>query len=256
MRKIGILAVSSIVLLTAQALPGQDGEIKVICSNGFRAALVKLLPEGERVIGRTVKVQYGASANLKGSIEAGESFDLAIMTPQIIDDLVKEGKIAAGTATNLASTGTGIAVRAGRTKPDVSTAQAIKQTLLDAKSVGYVKVGAGTPGILDMFNRLGISQQVARTTAYQEGAEQSMKNVADGKVDLALALVSEILPAAGVQFAGPVPSEFQRKVVMTAGLASSSKNREAAGGFLKTLFNDDAAAKIRASGMDPIANER
>jgi molybdate transport system substrate-binding protein len=241
-----------LVLLLASVAPAQDGEIRILCSNGFRAAMEKLLPEGERVGGHPVKIEFGPSANFKRAIEGGQQFDLLIVTPQIIGDLTKDGKIAAGTAVDLASSGIGIAVRAGGSKPDVSTAQAIKKTLLAAKSIGYVKVGAGTPAIIDMLNRLGISAEVQRKTALQEGAEPSMRNVADGKVDMAFALISEIVPAPGVQLAGPVPPEFQRKIILTAGISSSTKQRDGVSGIIKSLSSQAAAPAIKAAGMDPI----
>lgn len=242
--------------LAVQTTAAQDNDIRVLCSNGFRAALEKLLPQGERASGRTAKVKFGASRNLKQSIEGGETFDLVILTPQIIDDLTKEGKVAAGTKVDLASSGIGVAVRAGRPKPDVGTAQAIKQTLLDAKSIGYVQVGAGTPPVLDMIHRLGIEQEVKNKTVFQPGAEQSMKNVADGKVDVAFGLISEILPAPGVQLAGPLPAEFQKPIILSAGIASSTRNREASDRFIRSLTSAEAATKIKASGMDPIATEK
>jgi molybdate transport system substrate-binding protein len=248
--------VPAFLLLAAQIASAQDTEIRVVCSNGFRAAFEKLRPDAERAIGRPLKVQFGASRNLKESIEGGEPFDLAILTPQIIDDLTKAGKIAAGTKVDLASSGVGIAVRAGRPKPDIGTASAMKQTLLAAKSIGYVQVGAGTPAILDMLSRLGISEDVKPKTVFQSGAEESMKNLADGKLDVDFALISEILPAPGVQLAGPLPAEFQRRVVMAAGIASSTKNREEAGRFVKSLTSSEAAKTIKAVGMDPVAQEK
>ncbi len=241
-----------LALILAHAAFAQDAEIRILCSNGFRGAMLKLVPQGQRAAGHPVKIEYGPSAKFKQAIEGGEQFDLLIVTPQVIGDLVKEGKIAAGTQVDLASSGIGIAVRAGVPKPDISSAQAIKKTLQDAKSIGYVKVGAGTPAILDMLDRLGISQEVQPKTALQTGAESSMKNVADGKVDVAFALISEIVPAPGVQLAGPVPPEFQRKVVMTAAISSSTKQRDAVSGIIKSLSNASAAAKIKAAGLDPV----
>ncbi len=244
--------VALLVLLLPLAAPAQDTGIRVLCSNGFRAAMEKLLPQVKSAIGGPVNVQFGASANFKSSIEGGEAFDLIIVTPQVIGDLAKEGKIAAGTQTDLASSGVGIAVRAGRPKPDASTADAIKRMLLDAKSIGYVKVGAGTPAILDLLNRLGISADVERKTVFQSGAEQSMKNLADGRIEVAIALISEILPAPGVQLAGPFPPEFQRRIIMSAGIASSTKNRAACEKIIKSLTSARAAVTIKTAGLDPI----
>ncbi len=247
------LRTALLILLCAGIAPAQDNEIHVLCSNGFRAAMVRLMPSGARIGGHPVKIEFGASANFKRAIEGGEQFDLIIVTPQVIGDLTKDGKIAAGTEVDLASSGVGIAVRAGRPIPDVSNPQAIKQLLLGAKSIGYVKVGAGTPAILALLNGLGISQQVQPKTAYQEGAETSMRNLADGHVDVSFGLVSEILPAPGVQFAGPLPPEYQKKVVMSAAIASAAKNREAAGEIIKKLSSGSAAKTIKAAGLDPVA---
>jgi molybdate transport system substrate-binding protein len=235
----------------SQIASAQDKEVRIMCSNGFRAAMEKLMPESE-LAARGIKIQFGASANFKNSIEGGEPFDLVIVTPQIIADLTKEGKIAAGTSVDLASSGVGLAIRAGLPKPDVANAPTMKQTLLAAKSVGYVKVGAGTPAILDTLNGLGISNDVQSKTVFQPGAEESMANVASGKVDVAFALISEIVPAPGVQLAGPLPLEYQKRIIMTAGIASSSKNRDAVNGIIKSLTSAAAAPAIKAAGMDQI----
>jgi molybdate transport system substrate-binding protein len=256
--RVALLAASvpAFILLSAQTVAAQNTEIRIMCSNGFRAAMEKLLPQAEHTSGHPVKVQFGASANFKRSIEGGEPFDLLIVTPQIVADLIKEGKLASGTEMDLASTGIGIATRAALPKPDVSTAQAVKQMLLDAKSIGYVKVGAGTPAVLDMFNRLGISENVQGKTVFQPGADQSMASVANGQTDVAFGLISEIVSVPGVQLAGPVPSEFQRRIILTAGIASSTKNREAVQEIVKSLTSAAAAATIKAAGLDPIAKDK
>jgi molybdate transport system substrate-binding protein len=253
-----VARISAFVLFAAQTLPAQTAaapgaEIHLLCSNGFRAAMEKLMPQAERASGHPVKVEFGPSANFKIAIERGEPFDLAILNPQIVEALTKEGKIAAGTAVDLASSGIGIAVPASQPKPDVSSAQAIKEALLKAKSVGYVPVGASTPAIIAMLNSLGIRAEVQRKAILQPGAEQSMKSVADGQVEVAFGLISEIVPAPGVQFAGPLPPEFQKRISLTAAIAGSTKNREAVGKFIKSLTSASAAKEMRATGLDPIA---
>jgi molybdate transport system substrate-binding protein len=216
----------------------------------------KLLPKAEKAAGQKVNIQFGASRNLKESIDQGQAFDLLIVTPQVIDELIKEGKVAAGTKMDLAASNIGVAIRAGRPKPDVSTTQAIKQTLLAAKSIGYVKVGAGTPAFLDMFEKLGITEALRDKTVFQAGAGESMKNLAAGKIDIALALVSEVVHVPGVRLAGPVPREFQRPVVMTAAIASATKNRAASERFIHALIGPSAAAPIRDAGMEPAASSK
>lgn len=245
--------IPALLLPLAQNLAAQDAEIHILCSNGIRAAVEKLLPQYERTMGRRMKVQFGASAVFKRSIEGGEPFDLAILTPQLIEDLIKDGKIAAGTNVDIASTGIGIAVRAGSPKPDVSTPEAIKQNLLKARSIGYVKEGASTAAIVEMLNRLGVYEQVQSKIVYQPGAERSMASVASGQTDLAFALISEILSVPGVQLAGPFPPEFQRAIVMTAGIAKSTKNRDVADKIIKSLMSADASSTLKATGLDPRA---
>jgi|SRR6204780_3788184 molybdate transport system substrate-binding protein len=247
--------ITALLLPTAQTVAAQDTktdtEIRILCSNGLRAAMVKLLPQYERTTGRRIKVDYGPSAVFKRSIEAGQPFDLAVLTPQLIEDLTKQGKIAAGTVVDIATTGIGVAVRAGPSKADVSTPEAMKQTLLKAKSIGYVKEGASAAAIVNMLDRLGIRDQVQNKIVFPTGAEQSMANVASGQTEVAFALISEIVPAPGVQIAGPFPPEFQKPIGMSAGIASSTKNREAADKIIKSLTSAEAAAAIKATGLDP-----
>lgn len=250
------LTAAASVFLLAQGAVAQTGELHILCSNGIKSAVEKLIPEYERTSGRKVDIKFGASANFKRSIQAGDPFDLAIVTPQIVDDLIKEGKIAAGTHTDLASTGVGLAVRAGAPKPNVSTPDGLKQALLKAKSVAYVKEGASTVAIMNALNRLGIVDEVARKTAFPEGATQSMASVASGQNEIAFALVSEIVPVKGVQFAGPLPAEFQTQIVMAAGIATAAKNRDAAMEFVKLLTSGKAAPIIKATGLDPISKKK
>jgi molybdate transport system substrate-binding protein len=250
-RMIALLSAFVFTFSLSQIARAQDTEVRILCSNGFRAAMEKLMPESEGAA-RGIKIQFGASANFKKSIEGGDPFDLLIVTPQIIADLTKEGKIAPGTAVDLASSGVGLAIRTGLPKPDVANAPTMKRTLLAAKSVGYVKVGAGTPAILETLNGLGISDDIQRKTVFQPGAEESMADVASGRVDVAFALISEIVSAPGVQLAGPLPLEYQKRIVMTAGIASSSKNREAVNRIITSLTSAASAPAIKAAGMDPI----
>jgi len=248
--------ISAVTLLPPQTAAAQESEIRILCSNGFRAAMLKLQPGFEHSMGRKMNIQFGPSASFKRSIESGEPFDLAILTPQIIADLIKDGKLAAGTAVDLASSGIGVAVRAGVAKPDVSTGQAIKQTLLKAKAVGYVKEGASSPAIADLLSRLAIGDEVQRKTVFQPGAERNMASVAEGQTDVAFGLISEILPAPGVQLAGPLPPEFQKRIGLTAGIASATKNRKAVNEIIKSLTSPAAAATIKTVGLDPIVKEK
>jgi molybdate transport system substrate-binding protein len=232
-------------------LGAEDTEIRILCSNGIKAAVEKLLPEYEHSMGLRMKVQFGTSANIRRSIEGGEPFDLAILSQQMVVDLMKDGKIAPGSKVDIASSGIGVAFRAGSPKPDVATPEAIKQTLLNAKSISYVKEGASSPVLVGMFHTLGISQEVQNKVAYQPGAERNMASVADGRADIAFGLVSEIVPAPGVQLAGPVPAQFQKPITISAGIASSTKNRAAVNKIIQSLSSAESSRIIKATGMEP-----
>jgi molybdate transport system substrate-binding protein len=248
--------ISLAVCLLPQTVAAQSADIHVLSSNGIRSAMEKLIPEYERKSGYQMNIQFGASATLKTSIEHGEPFDVAILTLQVIDDLIKQGRIASETLNPLATTDIGIAVRAGTSRPAVKTAGAVKQLLLKSRTVGYVQEGASTPAIVNMLNRLGIAEQIRRKTIFQAGAGESMASVADGQTDVAFALVSEIVSAAGVQLAGPLPSEFQRPIIMTSGISTSTNKRAAADKLIQLLMSPEAETVIKSTGLRTLTVKR
>jgi len=252
MKKASIL----LALVFAPVALAQNAQLEILCSNGYKSAMEKLLPAAQKAAERKVHVQYGTSANLKQTIQSGVPFDITILSAQVLDDLEKSGQIAAGSKVDLASSGIGIAVRSGKPKPDVQSTQAVKQLLESAKAVSYVPVGASTPELMKMFDSMGIKKDVQKKAILQPGADQNMKSVADGQADLAFGLVSEIVSVPGVQLAGPLPSEFQKQVVLSAGIATVSQNREAANKFIKALTTASAAKTIKMIGLDAITVEK
>ena len=113
--------------------------IRVLASNGVKAVIEELQPQSEKAIGHPLSIQYNSTASLQQKIEAGEPFDVAVLTSEAIAGLVKAGKVAKGTSTELARCGVGVGVRAGAEKPDIHSSEALKRTLLDAKSVAYAE---------------------------------------------------------------------------------------------------------------------
>jgi molybdate transport system substrate-binding protein len=250
--KTALLAACFPALLPPPVAAQETGaEIRILCSNGIRAAMEKLLPEYERTTGARLKIQFGTSAGFKRSIEDGEPFDLTILTPPLIQDLIKQGKIAPGTEVDIAATGIGVAVRSGSPKPDVSTPEAMKQTLLKSKSIAYVQQGASAAAIVNMLNRLGINDHVQSKIVFEPGAAPSLASIAGGQNDIAFALISEIAAAPGVQLAGPFPPEFQRAIVMSAGIAASTRNRATVDKIIQWLTSAEAASTTKATGLDP-----
>ena len=156
MRKLWIVAglaalnIGFLFLFPRQAR-AQSAAVRVFSSNGIKAVMEELLPQCERAIGHTIEIQFNSAAVLKQKIDAGEAFDVAILTPALIDELIQQGKIAPGTRSDIARSGIGIGVRAGAPKPDISTPAALKQALLHAKSITYARVGASRTYIEKMY---------------------------------------------------------------------------------------------------------
>jgi molybdate transport system substrate-binding protein len=245
---------SAVVVLAATvAFPAASfAQVKVILSNGFGAAYREALPEFEKTSGIKVTTTTGASQGngpntIAAQLRRGETADIVIMNKAGLDDLMAEGKIAKGTNVDLARTLLAVAIRSGAPKPDVGTLDAFKQTLLSARSVS---VDASTSGIYlttKAFPRLGIAKQMEGKTI-KEGAP----GVATGKADIAVMLVSEILPVKGVEIVAPVPAEVQEPSVFSAAVVAGAKQSESAKRLIAFLASQSASAAIKHSGMEPL----
>jgi molybdate transport system substrate-binding protein len=228
-----------------------SAQVRVLASNGIKAALEALKPEAEKAAGHPVMIQYGSSAGLKRMMEAGEVFDLAIVTPEATADLIKSGKIASGSAVDVAHTGIGFGARAGGKKMDVSTPEAAKQALLKASSIAVVKEGASRVAIDRMFDRLGIASAVASKTTFEAGTIQSGQKVADGHSDLEIIPLSEIPLVPGVDTLGPLPGDLQVYLHFQASLSANAKDAAAAKKVIQALLSPSAAPIFKAKGMEP-----
>ena len=221
-------------------------------SNGVQGALKDLIPQCERAIGHPLAVEFGTTASIKPRIETGESFDVTFLTSDAIDALIKAGKLAADSRANAARVCIGVGIRAGAAKPDVTTAEALKKTLLNAKSITYAQAGASRPVIDKMLGSMGIADALKSKTLLLPGAEETTAAVVGGKADLLLTLISEIVSAKGMELDGPLPKEFQTYVAFAAGVSANAKNAEAAKAAVKFLTGPKAAAAYKAKGMEPV----
>jgi molybdate transport system substrate-binding protein len=236
------------VLLVAGA--ANAAEIKVFCSNGIRAVVDELVPQFERATGHRVVLIFEPSTLLKKRIDAGEAFDLTVLTPALIDMAIKDGRIVAESRTVLARSGLGLSVRAGARKPDVSTVDAFKRALVGAKSITYAQQGASAAPFEALVERLGIAAQLKPKYMLKDTASQVGEVVANGTVELGIAPVSEILPVKGVELVGAFPAEVQSYVVMVAGVGASAKEKSAAGAFITFLTAPANLPVIKAKGME------
>jgi molybdate transport system substrate-binding protein len=247
-----VAALAATVSLFAQHGQGEERRpIRVLASNGVRAALQDLIPQWERAIGRPLSVEFNTSAATKRAIEAVEPFDVTVLTTDVIDSLVKEGKLAARGSSGIGRIGVGIGVIAGAAKPEIRTADAMKQTLLNAKSMTWGEEGASRPAIDRMINALGIADRLRPKVRLTKNVDQSMELVRTRQADLVITLISEILPAVGIDFVGPLPPKYQDYVTFAAGISAASKNVDAAQVAVKFISGSTAAAIFKAKGIEP-----
>lgn len=243
---------AGLVILAMLTQPGaaHAAEIKILCSNGIKAVMEELIPQFEQATKHKIVITYGLSAALKRQIEAGEAFDMAVLTPALVDDLIKQGKIAGDTRTELARVGMAIAIRAGASRPDIRTTDALKRTLLASKSIAYAKEGAGGVFFADLAQRLGIAETLKSkikptTTGVEVGAA-----VARGDAELGVLPLSELLTFHGVEVIGMFPPEVQGYAVMVAGASAGTRQGAAAKELMKFVTAPAALSVIKKKGME------
>jgi molybdate transport system substrate-binding protein len=247
-----ILAIGlGIFFLFVQKTPAQGTQLLVVVSDGMKPSVEELIPQMEHAVGRKVTAQYNSSKNIREKIQSGEPFDVAILTTDIIDDLVKQGKIAAGTRVEIARTGMGVGIRAGAARPDVSSSEALKRALLNAKSISFNPSGASAPHIYNIFEHLGITDNVKSKLMLDAEAGRPQMNVAEGKADLVITLIPEIKFFKGVELAGPVPADLQSYINFGAGVASNTKNADAAEVLIKFITSSAAAPVLKSKALEP-----
>ena len=250
MRNVSMAALAlACAFLFTQSMAAQTPDVRVLASNGIKAVVEDLRSQGERAIGHSITVEYRPTANLKQEIEAGAPFDVVIVTAESVAQLSKEGKAVGGEGTPISRVGVGIGIRKGAPRLDISTPDALKRALLGTKAIAYGPVGASFPYITKMLETLGLADTMKPKTLFFDTSDGTNGAVADGKADFGITLVSEILPAKGVELLGPFPEEFQGYVRFTAAASANAKNPEAANALIQFLAGPDALPSIKARGM-------
>lgn len=235
----------------------QAAEIRVVTSGGFSAAYDQLVPLYEQATGNKVVTERGASiGNAPDSIPSrmarGEQFDIVILADSALDKLIEQGKVQAGSRVDLARSMIGMSVRKGTPKPDISTVDALRQTLLNAKSIAYSASASGTYLSTELFQRLGVAEQI-KDKVKKIYSERVGAVVLRGDAEIGFQQVSELLPFKELEFVGPLPDEVQQRVFFSAGLATGAPQPEAARQLIRFLAAPAAAAIVRSTGMEPAA---
>ena len=254
MRIGSIAAAASVGLLAllAQAGHAAGAEIKILATASLKATLEKLGPQFERSSGHKLTFEFGTSAPLKRQIDDGQPFDLAILVPASLDALIKAGKIAADTRTDIARSAIGVAIRKGAPKRDTGSAEALKRTLLAATSISYSGEGASGKYFTGLLDRLGIAAEVKpKLRPLPSGG--AVEPVAKGEIDIAVITLANIVGIPGVEIAGLLPRDLQHYTVYTAGVAAASKNADAAKALIALLMAPETTPSLEAAGMERVA---
>ncbi len=235
--------------LTLAGAASSAADITVLSTTGLSSTLDQLKETFETRSGDRLLVTYGTTGQLKKQIDDGAPFDLCLLTAPMLDELIKTGKVAAPRR-DIARSGVGVSIKKGAPKPDISTADAFKQTILAAKSLAYTSTGASGTYFLALADRLGIGEAVRAKSHIVPGGPAG-ELVAKGEAELAVQMVSELLPVAGTELVGPLPPDLQSITTFSAGIGGSAHNPTGARALADYLASPDAIAVIRAKGMDP-----
>lgn len=237
-------------LLALAAVGVQAADIKVLSGNGARSAVAELGAQFERASGHKVTIDFAVNPEVKKRIDAGEAFDVAVLNPPVLDALIQEGKVMRATRSVIGRAGIGAAVREGAPRPDISTVEAFKRTLLGMNSVAYPGEGASGKYFVSVVRRLGIDEAM-KSKMRPMPAEYNVEVVASGEVDMVVVVASRIAGVKGVQFVGTIPQELQTWIGFAGGVGTKAREPEAARALLQFMTAPAAAAVLRKAGVEP-----
>jgi molybdate transport system substrate-binding protein len=246
------LASIALGLLTAvsQVAGARAAELRVFATRSIATVLDKIGPEFERTTGHKLVVTTDIAIRMVRQIYAGEPFDFLVAAPSQIDGLISDGKIIAATRTNLVRSGIGVQVRAGAPKPDISSVEAFKRALLNAKSIAYLKEGQSGVYLAKLLERLGVAEAI-KSKVTRPDTDVVSELVAKGEIELGMVVITQILTTPGVALVGPLPEEIQSYITFTAGVSASSKVPDAAKALMMFLKGPTAIPVIKSQGMEP-----
>jgi molybdate transport system substrate-binding protein len=224
-------------------------DIAVLSGQGDVSGLRELAPAFEKLTGHRVVVSLEDGDAMVQKIDAGAPADIATAGPDAIDALIRQGTVVAGTRTNFAQAGVGVAVKSGAPRPDISTPEAFKRAMLDAKSIAYSRGRSGEITAM-AIERLGIAEQLKAKTKLSRGVPVA-EIVAKGEAEIGMHQINVILPVTGADYIGPLPRDLQQYVPFAAGLLTVSREPETARAFLNFISSPEAASLLRKSGMEP-----
>jgi len=228
----------------------QAAEIKVLSTQATEEAYKDLVPQFEKASGHKVSTIFTGTLGVMKRLSDGESYDLLIMSRQSIDELSQGGKVVAGSRTDIAKSGVGVAVAKGKPKPDISSVDALKKTLLSAKSIGY-STGPSGVYVITMFQKLGIADELKGKLKQTPTGVFVGSIIASGEAEIGFQQVSELTFFPGIDYVGPLPAEVQLITVFSAGIQAGTKQAEAAKSLMSFISAPAAAAVYKKHALDP-----
>ncbi|MGA7040775.1 MAG: molybdate ABC transporter substrate-binding protein [Pseudolabrys sp.] len=242
------------VFLIAQAGLVKAAEVKVFSTIGVQAALEELAPKFEQATGSKLNITWATAAILVKRVQAGETADLMVLTKQSLDALTKDNKATAGADAIFASSGMAVVVKKGAPKPDISTPDAFKQALINAKTIAYSDPAAGgASGVYfaKLLERMGIADQMKAKTRHPPPSGNSANLVVAGEADLAIQQEPEVMSVAGIDMVRPLPADLNNITAYAAGIGAGSQQADAATALIRFLHSPEAQAVFKAKGLKP-----
>lgn len=243
-------SVLGMALVLSPSANVQAAELRLLAGGAMSGVWADIKPQFEQASGHKLEIFFGTTPNLVKEATSGRPFDVGVVPVEVMQDAASRANFVAGPTTDIARVGLGVAVRAGASKPEIGTADALKETLLKAQSIASIPESATGYSIARVFDRLGISEQMKAKMKAQPNPASVVAVVAKGEVELGLFLIN-VLTAPGLDVVGPFPPELQETVVFTAGVATDAKDVAAAKALIEFLKGPAAVAIIKSRGMNP-----
>ena len=242
-----IIAVTSGLLIYSIA---NAADIKVLSTQATEESYRELVPQFEKASGHKVTTVFTGTLDANKRLAAGETYDLLIMSGPSIDEHVKGGKVVSGSRVDLAKSGVGVGVRAGAPKPDIRTTEALKKTLLAAKSIGY-STGPSGVYMVSLLQRMGIAEEIKDKLRQTQTGVFVGSIIANGEAEIGFQQVSELSNFPGVDYVGPLPADIQQMTVFASGILVGAKESDAAKALVKFITTPAAGEAFKKRGMEP-----
>jgi molybdate transport system substrate-binding protein len=243
-------AIAAAVTLTVTGMTGHAAEIRVLSTQATEEAYRELVPEFEKATGNKVTTTFTGTLDANKRLAAGENYDLLIMAASSIDEHIKGGKVVPGSRVDLAKSGVGVGVKSGAPKPDISTTEALKKTILAARSIGY-STGPSGVYVTGLFQRLGVADEIKGRLKQTPTGVFVGSIIASGEAEIGFQQISELSHFAGVDYVGPLPANVQQFTMFSSGIIVGAKDVDGAKALVKFITAPAAAAAFKKRGMEP-----